>query len=183
MRYQFFNDPANVSVEVRTVGPREVMPNQPLIWDVLMENSSTIELSDFYFRAIMPYHAVRLESINTGRFNQSLRYSVMFRTNQVGEWRVAYDNLSSSTNNDINMSGLALGLRNDERVTEIMFLFGTVREGFASTVNPRIEGTVNSGLSNGYEFVLRVDAGGTTGNEWVVSNSTWRSRVWTPNRR
>jgi hypothetical protein len=182
LRYQFFNEPANVSAEVRKTGPAEVMPGQPIIWSVTtIANSSTIELNDFYFRDVLP-DAVRLDRIFTGTFNQNLRYAVMFRTNLNGEWRVAYDNLSSTTNNALVMSRVALGLNHNEHVTEIMFSFGTVRAGFRNVENPRIEGTVRQGLQHGYEFVNRVDVGGRTGEEWVVGNSNWITRVFSPQR-
>jgi len=181
LRYEFFNEPANVGVEVRKTGPVEVMSGQPIVWNITtIANSSTIELSDFYVRDILPAHAVRLDRIFTGTFNQSLRYSVMFRTNQNDTWRVAFDNLSSTTNNALVMSPAALGLGSNEFVTEIMYSFGTVRAGFRSVEVPRIEGTVRDGLQNGYEFVNRVDIGGRTGTEWVVGNGVWQTRVWRP---
>jgi len=181
LRYEFFNEPANVGVEIRKTGPSEVMSGQPIAWTITtIANSSTIELSDFYVRDIFPAHAVRLDRIFTGTFNQSVRYSVMFRTNLNDTWRVAYDNLSSTTNNALVMSPAALGLSSNEFVTEFMFSFGTVRAGFRSVEAPRIEGTVREGLQNGYEFVNRVDVGGKTGSEWVIGNNVWLTRVFRP---
>jgi hypothetical protein len=181
LRYEFFNEPANVGVEVRKTGPVEVMSGQPIIWNITtIANSSTIELSDFYVRDILPAHAARLDRIFTGTFNQSVRYSIMFRTNVNDTWRVAYDNLLSTSNNALVMSPAALGLGSNEFVTEIMYSFGTVRAGFRSVEAPRIEGTVRDGLQNGYEFVNRVDIGGRTGTEWVVGNNVWVTRVFRP---
>jgi len=181
LRYEFFNEPANVGVEVRKTGPLEVMSGQPIVWNITtIANSSTIALADFYVRDVLPSQAVRLDRIFTGTFNQTLRYSIMFRTNINDTWRVAYDNLLTTTNNALVMSPAALGLRSNEFVTEIMYSFGTVRAGFRSVEAPRIEGTVRDGLQNGYEFVNRIDIGGRTGSEWVVGNSMWVSRVFRP---
>ena len=181
LRYEFFNEPANVGVEVRKTGPVEVMSGQPIVWNITtIANSSTIELSDFYVRDILPAHAVRLDRVFTGTFNQSVRYSIMFRTNINDTWRVAYDNLLSTSNNALVMSPAALGLASNEFVTEFMFSFGTVRAGFRSVEAPRVEGTVRDGLQNGYEFVNRVDIGGKTGSEWVVGNNVWVTRVFRP---
>ena len=164
-------------------GPAEVMPGQPIILNVAtIDNSSSVELSDFYFRAVLPYTAIRLDRIFTGTFNYSLRYSVMFRTNLNGNWRVAHDNLSSRTNNSLNMAGGALGLANNEHITEIMFSFGSVHEGFATEIAPRLEGTVHQGLRSGYEFFTRADAGGRIGDEWVISNAVWQTNVFAPGR-
>jgi hypothetical protein len=181
LRYECFNEPANVGVEVRKTGPAEVMPGQPIVWTITtIANSSTIELSDFYVRDILPAHAVRLDRIFTGTFNQSVRYSIMFRTNQNDTWRIAYDNLLSTSNNALVMSSAALGLGSNEFVTEFMYSFGTVRAGFRHVETPRIEGTVRDHLQNDYEFVNRIDVGGRTGTEWVVGNSVWLTRVFRP---
>jgi hypothetical protein len=179
VRYEFTNEPANVGVEVRKTGPAEVMSGQPIVWNITtIANSSTIELSDFYVRDILPANAVRLDRIFTGTFNQSVRYAVMFRTNTNDTWRVAYDNLLSTSNNALVMSPAALGLNSNEFVTEIMYLFGTVRAGVRSVEAPRIEGTVRDGLQNGFEIVNRIDVGGRTGSEWVIGNGVWVSRVY-----
>ena len=181
LRYEFFNEPANIGVEVRKNGPVEVMSGQPIVWSITtISNSSTIELSDFYVRDILPAHAVRLARIFTGTFNQSLRYSVMFRTNTNDTWRVAYDNLLSTSNNALIMSPAVLGLASNEAVTEIMYQFGEVRAGFRAVEAPRIEGVVRDGLQNGDELVNRVDLGGRTGTEWVVGNTVWTTRVYRP---
>jgi len=184
LRYEFFNEPANVSVEVRKTGPQEVMAGQPIVWNITrIANTSSIPLSDFYMRDILPAHVVRLDRIFTGTFNQSVRYSVMFRTNRNDQWRVAYDNLSSTQNNALIMAPAALGLRSGEFVTEFMFSFGTVNAGFRNVTNARIEGTVLDGLPNGYEFANLVDVGGRTGDEWVIGNSSWLTRVFRPAQR
>ena len=181
LRYEFLNEPANVGVEVRKTGPVEVMSGQPMVWNLTtIANSSSIELSDFYVRDIIPAQAVRLDRIFTGTFNQSVRYSMMYRTNANDTWRTAYDNLQSTSNNALVMSPAALGLGSNEFVTEFMYSFGTVRAGFRSVESPRIEGTVCDGLQNGYELVNRVDIGGRTGTEWVVGNNVWTSRVFRP---
>jgi len=181
VRKTFYNEPANVGVEIRKTGPVEVMAGQPIIWNITtIANSSTIPLSDFYVRDILPAHAVRLDRIFTGTFNQALRYSIMFRTNRSDQWRVAYDNLQTTTNNALVMSPAALGLGSGEFATEIMFQFGTVHAGFRAVENPRLEGTVLDGLPNGYEFANRVDIGGRTGSEWVIGNNVWTTRVFRP---
>ncbi|MCL2840320.1 MAG: prealbumin-like fold domain-containing protein [Defluviitaleaceae bacterium] len=181
IRQTFYNEPANVGVEVRKIGPAEVMAGQPIIWDITtIANASSISLSDFYVRDILPAHVVRLDRVFTGTFNQQLRYSVMFRTNTNDQWRVAYDNLLSTTNNALVMSPAALSLASGEFVTEIMFQFGTVRAGFRNVENPRLEGTVLDGLPDGYEFANRIDIGGRTGSEWVIGNSVWTTRIFRP---
>jgi len=184
VRMEFFNEPANVSVEARKTGPQEVMAGQPIVYNITrIANTSNIPLSDFYMRDVLPAHVVRLDRIFTGTFNQSVRYSVMFRTNLNDQWRVAYDNLSSTTNNALVMAPAALGLRSGEFVTEFMFAFGTVNAGFRNVIDARVEGTVLEGMPDGYQFVNLIDVGGRTGEEWVVGNGSWLVRVHRPGSR
>jgi len=179
VRYNFYNAPTNLGVDVRKTGPVEVMGGQQIIWDITrIANSSTVPLSDFFFRDVLPTDAVRLTQIFTGTFNQSLRYSILFRTNRNNDWRVAYDNLDSTRNNGLSMAPAALGLASNEYVTEIMFQFGTVRAGFRSVEAPRIVANVREGLPHGFEFANRVDVGGRHGSEWVIGNHVWITRIF-----
>ena len=181
VRYNFYNEPANIGVDIRKIGPEEVMPGQRITWNVTtVANSSTVELNSFFWRDVLPTDAVRLDRVFTGTFNQSVRYSVLFRTNRHPDLRVAYDNLLSTTNHGLTMSQTALGLQSGEFVTEIMFQFGTVRAGFRSVDAPRIEAIVLDGLQNGMEFVNRVYVGGMHGGEWVIGNHRWITRVFRP---
>ena len=106
-----------------------------------------------------------------------LRYKVMVTTNK-GEIRVIADNLSTTTNNVIDCSNASLGLRNDEFVTSVTFVFGTVKAGFAQVEQPQIFARTLTTLPNGYQFANKADVGGKYGNEWVVGNSTWLTTIY-----
>ena len=64
------------------------------------------------------------------------------------------------------MSNAALGLASNEYITEIMFVFGNVRAGFAQVETPYLYARSIWGLSNGASFVNQADVGGvyTTDN-------------------
>jgi len=154
------------------------MPGDTIRYDIrLVRNDSSVPLTDFYWRDVLPIDAVRLSTIVTGTYNQALRYSVMAATNR-GDTMVIADNLSTTRNNVIDCSNAALGLRMDEYITSFWLLFGTVNAGFTQVQQPQIHVTVLDTLPNEYQFVNRADVGGRYGREWVVGNSTTRCSVY-----
>jgi hypothetical protein len=142
-----------------------------------VRNDSTVPLTDFYWRDVLPTEAVRLERIVTGTYNQSLRYKIIATTNR-GDTRVIADNLSTTVNNVIDTRPAALGLRNDEYITSFTLVFGTVRAGFTQVETPQVFVRVRDNLPNGQQFGNRVDVGGKFGNEWIIGSANWVTTIW-----
>ena len=172
LKMEFLNYSANTSVYIKKTGPAECMPGDTISYTVkTVQNTSTIPLSDFYWRDILPADAVRLTQLVTGTYNQALMYKVMITINK-GDTRIIADNLSTTKNNVIDCSNVSLGLKNDEYVISFTFLFGTVKAGFAQVEQPQIFVKTLTTLPNGYEFVNKADVGGKYGREWIINNST-----------
>jgi len=154
------------------------MPGNTISYTIkAVQNTSTVPLTDFYWRDVLPTDAVRLTKLVTGTYNQALVYKVMITTNK-GDTRIIADNLSTTKNNVIDCSNASLGLKNDEYVTSFTLLFGTVKAGFAQVEQPQIFVKVLTTLPNGYEFANKADVGGKYGREWVVGNTTWLTKVY-----
>jgi len=120
---------------------------------------------------------VRLVKIVSGTYNQALKYKIIATTNK-GDTRIIADNLSTTTNNVVDCRNIALGLANDEYITSFTLVFGTVKAGFCQVTSPQIFVTVNSNLTNGYQFANKADVGGKYSGEWVIGNSTWVTTVY-----
>jgi len=180
VKFEFTNEPANTGVSIRKTGPQEVVANMQIRYDFKeVRNLSTVALTDFYYRDILPTDAVRLDKIVTGTFNQSLKYKIMYRTNK-NDYRVMADNLSTTRNNVIDARSSALGLKSDEYVTEYMVVFGNVKAGFCQVEAPAVFVTTLKSLPNGYVFTNKSDIGGRYGQEWIIGNSVWSSTVYAP---
>jgi uncharacterized repeat protein (TIGR01451 family) len=178
VKAEFLNYSANTGVHIRKTGVAECMPDDIISYTVkAVQNTSTVPLTDFYWRDVLPTDAVRLTRIVTGTYNQALTYKVLITTNK-GDTRIIADNLSTTRNNVIDCSGAALGLRSDEYVASFTLLFGTVKAGFAQVEQPQIFVKVLPALANGYEFANKADVGGKYGSEWVVGNTTWLTRIY-----
>jgi hypothetical protein len=180
IKREFQNFSANTGVTIKKTGVYETMPGNEIRYDFKeLRNDSTVPLTDFFWRDVLPTDAVRLTKIVTGTYNQSLKYKVLITTNK-GDTRVIADNFSTTKNNVIDCRNAALGLANDEYVTTFTLVFGTVKAGFCKVETPQVYVTVNKNLPNGYEFGNKCDAGGKYSGEFVIGGSTWVSRVYAP---
>lgn len=182
IKREFLNYSANTGVAIRKTGNVEAMPGDVIKYDIKeLRNISTVPLSDFYWRDVLPVDAVRLTKIVTGTFNQSLKYKLLITTNK-GDTRIIADNLITTKNNVIDCSNASLDLRNDEFVTSFMFVFGTVKAGFSMVEAPQVYTRVLNRLPNNYQFANKVDIGGRYGQqEWINGNSTWLTTIYSPN--
>ena len=87
------------------------------------------------------------------------------------------DNLSTRQNYRFAASHVALGLAADQRVTEIMFVFGQAPAGFAQVEAPNLYCTARTGLASG-SFVNTADVGGVYNGQWVQGISHWVTNVY-----
>jgi len=165
----------NVSIE--KTGYVEVMPGQAIRYTFSgIANNSNVRLDNFYWRDTLPAQ-VRLNTIVTGTYNFPGVYKITYRVNG-GEYRTLADNLSTSKNYTLQASPAALGLAANERVTEIMFVFGQAPAGFAQVEKPQIKCTSIAGLTAGSSFVNIADVGGTYNGVWVQAISRWVTTVY-----
>ncbi len=166
-------------VSIRKTGYAEVMPGQPIRYTVTgIANTSTVGLESFYWRDTLPGQ-ITLTRLVTGTYNQTLAYKVVYKTNLTGDsYRTLADNLSTAKNYVLDASPATLGLAANERVTEIMYVFGAVRAGFGEVETAYLSGTVNGGLSDGSSIVNVADVGGLYDGMWVQAVSRWNTAVY-----
>ena len=163
-------------VSITKTGPKEIMANQPVRYAFSnIANTSNVSLSNFYWRDTLPAQ-VRLEKVVTGNYNFPGTYKIVYRVNG-GDYRTLADNLSTSKNYTLAASSVALGLASNERVTEIMFVFGQAPAGFSQVEAPYLHCKAVAGLSAG-SFVNVADAGGTYNGTWVQAVSRWVISVY-----
>ncbi len=94
-----------------------------------------------------------------------------------GEPQTLADNLSTQKNYTLAASATALGLASNERVTEVMFVFGQATGGFAQVEKPKICCIAISGVQSS-SFVNKADVGGTYQGVWVQAVSRWVTTVY-----
>ena len=163
-------------VSITKTAPKEIMANQPVRYAFSnIANTSNVSLSNFYWRDTLPAQ-VRLEKVVTGTYNFPGTYKIVYRVNG-GDYRTLADNLSTSKNYTLAASSVALGLASNERVTEIMFVFGQAPAGFAQVEKPYLYCRAVAGLPAG-SFVNVADVGGTYNGTWVQAVSRWVTSVY-----
>ena len=180
VRVEVLNQSVYTNVSVTKRGYKQVTPSQTIRYDFKnIANNSTVPLNSFYWRDTLPTSAVRLTKIITGTWNQKLSYKVVYKTN-LNDYRTLANNLSTMKNYSLDASPAALGLASNEYVTDFMFVFGTVKAGFAQVDAPYILCWTNSWLNNGYQFANRTDVGGLHGGQWIMATDRWVTTVYKP---
>jgi len=177
VRFEVTNKSLTTGVSITKTGPKEAMSGQPVRYTFSgISNTSNVRLDSFYFRDTLPAQ-VRLSTVVTGTWNFPGTYKVAYRVNG-GEHRTLADNLSTSKSYTLDASAAALGLAGNERVTEIMFVFGQVPAGFAQVEKPYLNCITVSNLNAGSSFVNIADVGGVYNGTWVQAISRWVTKVY-----
>ena len=178
LTFEVENSSVATGVSIQKTGYAEVMPNQPIQYTITeIGNTSTVPLSSFYWRDTLPSQ-VQLSKVVTGTFNQQLSYKIVYKTNLNGNYQTLADSLSTTKNYVLEASPAALELAANERVTELMFIFGTVKGGFGQVEPAYIHGNVLSGLGNGTSIVNIADVGGVYDGQWIQAISRWVTKVY-----
>lgn len=173
------NASVSTGVSIKKTGPVQAVPSQPIRYVFSqIKNSSNVALDSFYWRDQLPAQ-VTLSKIVTGSYNQPLSYKVIYKTNLSGDYRTLADNLSTSKVYVLDARPAVLGLAANERVTEVMFVFGNVKAGFAQVETPYIYATARSGLANNASVVNVADVGGLYNGQWIQAVSRWLTTVYT----
>ena len=177
LRFEVTNKSLATGVAISKTGPKEAMSGQPVNYTFSgIANTSNVRLDSFYWRDTLPAQ-VRLEQVVTGTYNFPGTYKITYRVNG-GEYRTLADNLSTAQNYTLAASPAALGLAANERVTEIMFVFGQAPAGFAQVEKPMLKCTAVNGLAAGSSFVNVADVGGIYNSQWVQAVTRWVTTVY-----
>ena len=177
--FEVQNTSVSTGVSIKKTGPVQAVPGQPIRYVFSqIKNSSNVALDSFYWRDQLPAQ-VTLSKIVTGSYNQPLSYKVVYKTNLSGDYRTLADNLSTSKVYVLDARPAVLGLAANERVTEVMFVFGNVKAGFAQVETPYIYATARSGLANNSGIVNVADVGGLYNGQWIQAVSRWLTTVYT----
>ena len=177
--FEVQNTSVATGVSIKKTGPVQAVPGQPIRYVFSqIKNSSNVALDSFYWRDQLPAQ-VTLSKIVTGSYNQPLSYKVVYKTNLSGDYRTLADNLSTSKVYVLDARPAVLGLAANERVTEVMFVFGNVKAGFAQVETPYIYAAARSGLANNSSIVNVADVGGLYNGQWIQAVSRWLTNVYT----
>ena len=176
VKFEVTNKSLTTGVSIIKTGPKEIMAGQPVRYTFSgIANSSNVRLDNFYWRDTLPAE-VRLDTVVTGTYNFPGTYKITYRVNG-GEYRTLADNLSTSKNYTLAASATALGLASNERVTEVMFVFGQAPAGFAQVEKPYLHCTAVANLAS-TSFVNVADVGGVYNGQWVQAVSRWVTTVY-----
>lgn len=178
VRFEVTNKSVSVGVAITKTGPKEAVSGQPVRYVFGgISNTGNMTLDSFYWRDMLP-SAVTLDKVVTGTYNFPGSYKVVYKVNNTGGYRTLADNLSTGKNYTLTATPAALGLAANEKVTEVMFVFGQAPGSFAQVEAPAIYCTAVKGLSPGSVIVNTADVGGVYNGAWVQAVSRWETKVY-----
>ncbi|NCE65665.1 hypothetical protein D1159_14040 [Pseudoflavonifractor sp. 524-17] len=176
VRFEVTNQSLTTGVSITKTGPKEAMAGQPVNYTFSgIANTSNVRLENFYWRDTLPAQ-VQLDTVVTGTYNFPGTYKITYRVNG-GEPRTLADSLSTAKNYTLAASPAALGLAANERVTEIMFVFGQAPAKFSQVEKPILRCTALKHIA-AVSFVNVADVGGTYNGKWVQAISRWVTAVY-----
>ncbi|MGN1271075.1 MAG: SpaA isopeptide-forming pilin-related protein [Clostridia bacterium] len=144
------NDVVNLKVDVEKTGTVETTPNGKLEYNFDIQNKSNIEVENFVFGDILPSE-IRINTLQTGTFNQENNYKVQYITNNNTNWKTV-GTYKTDVNNEIKLDSESLGLAEGEYVEEFRLVFEKpVEKGFKNK-GTKITATANADLINNQIF-------------------------------
>ena len=164
----------STDIIIKVTGPQRAPQGQPVVFEVTqMQNNFAAHFEEFYWMAAIPADAIRVNKLTTGTYNENLQYDVVCTTN-FGREIIVVENLSTTTNNTVELAPGRIGLSKGEHVIEIALDFDPINTGFATVENPQIFADVLPTSVAEFPpdagFMLIVEAGGCkyVTEEWVV---------------
>ena len=155
----FENTPVDIKVNVdKDSDKEEVQGNEILTYTIdNIKNLSNVPLDNFTLTDDLP-DEVRLQKLQTGTYNEDLKYSIYYNTNKRENIKLQ-DNLSTKVNNEIDFTNLELA--KDEYVTQFQLKFGTVKIGFSNVEKMTVTTKAIEGLEKDSVFENNVNVEGT----------------------
>ncbi len=155
----FKNTPVDIKVNVdKDSDKEEVQGNEILTYTIdNIKNLSNVPLDNFTLTDDLP-DEVRLQKLQTGTYNEDLKYSIYYNTNKRENIKLQ-DNLSTKVNNEIDFTNLELA--KDEYVTQFQLKFGTVKIGFSNVEEMTVTTKAIEGLEKDSVFENNVNVEGT----------------------
>lgn len=148
------NTPVSIKVNVdKDADKEEAQGNEILTYTIdNIKNLSNVKLDNFTLKDSLPKE-VRIQSLQTGTYNDNLIYSIYYNTNKKTDVKLE-DGLSTTINNNIDFTKVSLD--KDEYITSYSLKFGKVKIGFANLEKMVVTTKVNTGLIDKSEFVNNV---------------------------
>ena len=180
IKFKVKNKPVELEVSGEKRGISETMAGESMVYTISnVGSNSNVPLEDFYVRDQLPTEAVRLDKVWTGVWSERAKLEFQIKTNLKTSYRTVKKDLLSTNNNEIDCSRSALGLADNEYVTEFRIVFtDEVPEKFHSTTDLKVQVKVLETVKNGQKIVNKLDVGGKYENEYVYITDGWTTTIF-----
>ena len=148
------NTPVDIEVSVDKESNKDEAQGNEIVEYTIdnVKNLSNVKLDNFTLTDYLPKE-VRIQSLQTGTYNEDLKYRVTYNTNKKTDIEIAKD-LSTTKNNTIDFTKEKLS--DGEYVTSYTLHFGTVKIGFSNSSQMKVQTKVIEGLVDDSTFINNV---------------------------
>lgn len=175
------NEPVDITVEVEKTGTSEIKPGEKVTYNFKnIANTSNTFLDNFKWYEYLPTDYIKINTIQTGTWNQNIKYDIYVKTNKNNEYQIFKKDLDSKINYEINLEE---DFDSDEYVTEFYFDFGKVDVGFKEAISPNIICTSFDNLKDGNKFTNHTKTIGLYGDLIDDADSKWTTIVHVPEEK
>lgn len=149
-KLKIVNESKEPKIEVKKYGPEIAKRNEKILYEFDIKNVGNCEVSDFTWYDFLPYERGNISKIETGIFNEDIKYSIYYKTNKKHkDYILLLDNVSSKENLIIEIDKL-IKLEEGERINEIKYDFGKVNSNFSNLEKRnKIEFILDNDLEDG----------------------------------
>lgn len=173
------NEKVDIDVDVDKIGTIEIKPADEVIYEFSnIANNSNTYLENFKWIEYIPTDYIRVNTLETGIYNQDLNYSIYVKTNLSEEYVLFQENLSTLENNLISFDEIELA--ENEYIIEFYLDFGEVEKGFKETTSPKLNCISLENLENNTSFTNSTKTIGTYFDLTSESTSKWTTIVNIP---
>lgn len=151
IKVKFENTPVDIEVNVDKDSDKEEAQGNEIVTYTIdnIKNLSNVKLDDFTLTDYLPKE-VRIQNLETGTYNEGLKYKITYDTNKRKNIEVTKD-LSTKVNNKIDFTKEKLG--EGEYITSYTMHFGKVKIGFSNTSKMFVKTKVIEGLEDESTFI------------------------------
>ena len=173
------NEPVDITVTVDKTGDVETKPGEIVNYSFSnLKNKSNTYLEKFEWHDYIPTDYIRIDKLQTGTWNQELKYKVYYKTNKTEDYILFRDELDTKVNNEIDFNEIELD--EDEYIIEFYCDFGKVDVGFKEEIEPSLTCKVLDDVEDKSIFINHTKTVGNYYDMKAEADSDWKTIVNIP---
>ena len=169
------NEPENPGLDIEKTGDEKKAPGEEIKYNINIKNTGNVALENFVLEDKIDTEKVILTKIETGTYNQNIKYDIWYKTNLKDEYVLFMEDLNGKENYNVDFT---LELQPNEYITSIKFDLGTVGVGFSSVNETHIYAKVKNDVKSESVIINNATLMGYDKDYLVRDESSWSTEIY-----